>query len=125
LSGPGTISGSTTDYASDLNMPSACTGTRTPGRDRFYQIVVPAGKELVATVTPIGSWDVAIYLIRASEANNPNPSCLDGMDWWDTGEDEWGNYVNNTASDELIIISVDSYSLSQFGDFTLATILMP
>jgi hypothetical protein len=125
LSGPGTISGSTTDYASDLNMPSACTGTRTPGRDRFYQILVPAGKELFAGVTPIGSWDPAIYLIRASQASNPNPSCLDGADGGGTGNNEWVNFLNDTASDELFIIGVDSYSLSHLGNFTLETILMP
>jgi hypothetical protein len=125
LSGPGTISGSTTDYANDLNMPSLCTQTRTPGGDRFYQILVPAGKELFANVAPLGSWDAAIYLIRASETTNPNPSCLDGANWRTTGQDEWVNYLNDTASDELIIIGVDSYSLSHFGNFTLETILMP
>jgi hypothetical protein len=125
LSGPGTISGSTTNYANDLNLPSLCTGTRTAGRDHFYQILVPAGKELVATVTPIGSWDVAIYLIRASEASNPNPTCLAGVDQADVGLPEGVNYLNNTASDELIIIGVDAYSLSHFGNFTLETILMP
>ena len=35
------------------------------------------------------------------------------------------NYLNNTASDELIIIGIDAWSLLESGNFTLETILMP
>ena len=62
---------------------------------------------------------------RASDAANPNPSCLARAEESDAGSPEWVNHLNNTGSDELAIIGMDAFPPSRFGSFTRETSLRP
>lgn len=121
LAGTGTNNSTTVGYMNNLSLPSSCTGFGTTGADRFFQILLSSGKTLTASVTPTSSWDPAIYLIRASEAANSTPTCLDGDDSGAAAASNLASYTNATGADEMIVIAVDTISSSGSGTFDLVT----
>jgi hypothetical protein len=121
LASTGTTSSTTVGYLNNLAPPSSCTGFATAGADRFFQILVPAGMRLTASVTPTSNWDPAIYFIRASQAGSDMPTCLAGDDSGAAATTNTAAYSNTTGTDEMIVIAIDALSTSATGTFDLVT----
>jgi hypothetical protein len=116
---PGTLDGQTTEeYQGDYNLPESCTGYPTPGRDRVYSVLIPAGKQLGVTVTPVGApaWDVALYLLAGpATACATATTCLAGRDRFSEGAAETLTYTNRTGSDLSVFLVVDGASSEDRG----------
>ncbi|MBL9039433.1 MAG: hypothetical protein JNG84_13020 [Archangium sp.] len=132
LSGPIVLSGqSTLGYANNVQTTTAaaCTGLSNSGRDRVYQVTIPANKTLSAMVTPTGaSWDPSIYVVSSpsSTCNTPptTTACLAGKDNGGQAASDTVTYKNtSTVNTKTVFVVVDSWqnggSLNE-GTFTLS-----
>jgi hypothetical protein len=122
---PGTtVTGTTVGYGHDYSTGNNCTGT--PGPDRVYQIDVPAGRTLTATVTPTGTpWDVSMSLMLGPASNCvfTGRNCLLGSNQGGPGSAETVTYRNATSEQQTIFVFIDSPTASGAGTFTLVASL--
>lgn len=120
--GPGTYSGSTTGLANDYQLSSSgCTSFGSPGPDAVYAVSLAAGETLDATVTPAGSFDVALYAV--TDCSMAESSCVDGSDSGFGGDPESISYTA-TAPTTLYLI-VDSWSSTVSGAYSLEIAITP
>lgn len=105
----------------DLTLDPSCLTASAKGRDRIYQIVVPAGLTLTATINPTSpGFDPAIYLIAALGCGAQPLACLDGADDGSPGAGETVSYLNTTGSSVTILVVVDSAAAATAGsDYTV------
>jgi hypothetical protein len=116
LPAQGTYYGTTLGYSNNVTAGTNCAGTAGP--DRFYSIVVPAGKRLSASVTTVlTSFDPSISL----QLNCSSPrSCLAGDDAGTATTLNQVSYDNLTGVPLSVLIVIDTYSSSSpGGDFQL------
>jgi hypothetical protein len=91
-------------------------GSTALGGDVFYQICVPDGYQLNTLLTPLSVWDPAIWFVTdCADAT----TCVAGADIGFSGDDETLSWVNTTGGTVCLYMIVDSWTLSQFGAFTL------
>lgn len=123
---PGTLTAQTTvGFASNYSGGGAmCTGFSNSGPDRVYSISVPAGQQLIATVTPT-AWDAAIYLISPLANCTATPMCLTGSDSGGTGVADMAMWRNTGSGVATVYIVIDGYIASQSGVFDLTTVVAP
>ncbi|MBK7860229.1 MAG: hypothetical protein IPJ65_16765 [Archangiaceae bacterium] len=101
-----------------------CTTYSSNGIDRVYQVSIPAGMTLTATVTPSGAGandDVSIYVLEGVAASCTPwiTSCLAGADVGADGEADEVTYMNAGAAAKTVFVVVDSYFLRQPSAFDL------
>jgi len=107
--------------------PADCRPTPTgrpltlAGRDVVYSVTVPAGRQLRATVTPVG-YDAALYLL-ATCAETTCVAASDGS--FVAGAAETVVARNTGASDVTWLLVVDSYADAAWGAFSLDVRLDP
>lgn len=122
--GTATLTGTTAGYANDY-MPDACaSGYLQDGPDHVYEVSVPAGALLGATVTPASGYDPGIYLVGAPAAMcDAMPiTCLAGSDEGLSGAPDTVRHVNETGADVTVFVVVDGTSTTG-GAFTLDVVV--
>ncbi|MBE2253875.1 MAG: hypothetical protein IAE78_30375 [Myxococcus sp.] len=119
---PGVLSGqSTTGYSNQLAPVTSCTGYGAGGPDRVYAITVPDLQRLTVSVTPTGSGDPAIYLVRGpGAACTSAPTCLDGDDSGAASATNTATWVNQTGGPAEVFVVIDS-AAGAVPSFTLTT----
>ena len=77
----GTLEGDTSGAVGNLDLPDGnrCTGFNASGGDVAYRIAVTAGRRYAFTATPIGGWDLSLYVLRDA-CDNPVAQCVAGSD---------------------------------------------
>jgi hypothetical protein len=91
-----------------------CTGFTEAGPDRAYSVNLRAGDQVNATVTPDGSYDVALYLV--SNCSDINGSCIAGVDRSTSGPETLGAVV---AQAGLYYLIVDGFDAGAGGTGTI------
>jgi hypothetical protein len=137
---PGTLMGSTVGAQADHAGCTANSGDLI-GPERVYQITVPAGQRLSATVTPVMAmagglqYDPGIYLVRGPANACPTMSRGDCLavadDPMSLAASETVTYTNTSNAAETIFIVIDSFwdmanpqdGVDAVGNFTLSTSL--
>ncbi len=110
----------TVGFANDLSGATSgvnnCTGSD-DGRDRVYQISVPAMNRLVARVVPVAGFDPSIYLVESPSANcTAAPRvCLTSNDAGGTGDPDEVRFVNDGGSARTVFIVIDNFSSTDTG----------
>ncbi|MBI4819246.1 MAG: hypothetical protein HY791_23445 [Deltaproteobacteria bacterium] len=113
----GTFLGSTTAYAADVGTTTrtgSCTNWEQAGADAIYQVSVPAGKTLRASLNT--SWDSSLYLVR--DCAQAATTCVAGQD---DGNPEELTYANAGASGEQLFLVVDAWRVgtNDSGNYSL------
>ncbi len=123
---PTTVSDGTTLVGEDASigfddLSSDCLSYST-GPNVYYQVTVPMGMVLSATVSPdtVGM-DPTIRLLDSCSAT----SCMAGVNDGYTGDPENLYYTNTTSADQTLIMAVGSYDTSTTGTFDLAVSIAP
>lgn len=84
-----------------------CWTKSTSGAEAVYSVLVPHGKALTATATPISTDDAVIDLIEGPASKcTDNATCLDGADSAGVGGAETATYTNSSATDKTVFIVV-------------------
>ncbi|HEY3356003.1 MAG TPA: hypothetical protein VGQ83_22310 [Polyangia bacterium] len=125
--GAGTVAGSTVGFRDDYGGADGtgnCYAGSDIGRDRVYELVIPAGQTLTATVSPEPTYDVAVYLLPAPPSTcAAATTCLAGADRFIAGGDEQITYRNDTGADLAVFVIVDGEVAGSAGAYTLTTAL--
>lgn len=91
-------------------------GSSALGGDVFYHICVPPGYQLNTLTTPLSVWDPAIWFVTdCADAN----TCVAGADIGFSGDTETLSWINSTSNPVCLYIIMDSWTMSQFGAFTI------
>jgi hypothetical protein len=107
------------NFFSPHGSPTAtCTGYNYYGRDVIYEIVMPDGSTLDATMDPAGA-DLGIYLLDVCDPDFAESNCLDGDDDGGGGAAESVSWTNNTGSEATVYLVVDGWNGEQTGPYTL------
>lgn len=110
-----TVDGSTLGASSDVTFNTRdCTGFHDQGKDVFYQVSVPAGGTLTATLQ--ADDDLALYLVDGCATR----CCWGGADQGDWGMDETLHYQNATGAPQVLFLGVDGWSAANAGQFSLS-----
>ncbi|MBL8921238.1 MAG: hypothetical protein JNJ54_20410 [Myxococcaceae bacterium] len=111
--GPGLLTGQDlTAYIDDyqwFGQPN-CTPFGTVGRDRVYQVTIPANQRLRATVIPSPGWDPSVQITDVCVAG-PNPMgqmCIAGVNAQPVGAPEVLVYLNASATPRTVSLVVDT-----------------
>ena len=110
----------TVGFANDLTGATSgvnnCTGSD-DGRDRVYQIAVPAMNRLVARVVPVAGFDPSIYLVESPSGNcTAAPRvCLASNDAGGTGDPDEVRFVNDSGAARTVFIVIDNFSSTDTG----------
>lgn len=107
-----TVTGDTTGYANNVEPATACTGYGNDGPDAIYQVTVPAGRIITASMTT--SWDGAVEIVQPCAMV---PTCLDGTDSATGAGTEIATFTTTAAGTYFIV--VDSYLPSVYGAYSL------
>lgn len=113
MAGGTTVTGNTTGYADDVNLPNTCTIYSTDGPDAIYAVTVNAGAVITATVTPT-AWDVSLELIKPCALTGP---CLVGRDDGFGGGAETITYTATQQGTYYVV--VDGFNPGIAGPFSL------
>ncbi|MBW2700581.1 MAG: PPC domain-containing protein [Deltaproteobacteria bacterium] len=102
---------------------SSCTGYATVGTDVVYEVLIPAGSELFASMTPSGD-DLALYVTSdCSVQPMPDETCLGGDDSGFTNGTEEVTVAADTM-DRTVYVVVDDYSSNpSTGTYELTIVL--
>lgn len=115
------------DYFGAQEGVGRCTGSDR-GLDRVYSILVPAGRRLIAVVTPEPApdagvaYDPSVYLVSspASNCDRRPRTCLGSDDFGTDSATNTAFHTNTGAVDERVFVVVDSYDSGDLGGrFTL------
>jgi hypothetical protein len=108
VSGTETIASA--EFRNDVNAGSVgdCTGFGTPGEDLFFTIDLATGDRLRARVTPVGNFDVAVYVLDACPAGDFADVCEVGEDQGGRGDIDEVVFTNSGAPGTFYIV-VDSF----------------
>lgn len=106
----GTETIASAEFRDDVNAADVgdCTGFRTPGEDLFFTIDLATGDTLTATVTPVGDFDVAVYVLDACPAGDFADVCEVGDDQGGRGEVDEVVFTNSGAPGTFYVV-VDSF----------------
>jgi hypothetical protein len=128
---PGTVTGTTVGYNNDISpgyLDTACSSSVVTGLydgpDRVYSIVVPAGKKLTASVTPINptpTANPALYIIQDPSFCAKRPTSCVGSDNAANGGTETVSYTAGGTTDATFFIVVDDGSAYESYRFSLTT----
>jgi hypothetical protein len=126
---PAHINGDNTDYTSYFNPHGDPMTTCTPpynyyGRDVIYEIVVPDGSTLDATMDPTSA-DLGVYILDVCDPDFAESNCLDGDDDGGGGAAESVSWTNDTGSEATVYLVVDGWNGEQIGSYTLDIDLTP
>jgi hypothetical protein len=108
-----TVTGNTTGYADDVNLPNTCTIYSTDGPDAIYAVTVNAGAVITAVATPT-AWDVSLELIQPCALTGP---CLVGRDDGFGGDPETITYTATQQGTYFVV--VDGYNPGVAGPYSL------
>ena len=116
----GTFEGTTAGFGADVGITSntgSCTRYSQTGADAIYQVEIPAGAQLTASVST--TWDAALYL--ASTCATADATCVAGDD---SGNPESLTYRNTSGSAQTYFLVVDSWrpsntTVTREGSYTL------
>ncbi len=106
--GGGTFRGTTAGFGANLGTSdgrTSCTGYSQDGADAVYEVEVPAGATLSASLT--ATWDAALYLV--SNCAQSATTCLVGDD---SGNPEVVTWQNPGANPATVFLVVDSWRVS-------------
>ncbi len=97
--------------ATDVNSAAQCVGWPAPGKDLVYQLEIPEDNLLVVELW--SDFDGQLYL--ATDCDDPNASCLVGVDLvWAPGYERLA-YANETGAAQTVWLFVDSWPLLEDG----------
>lgn len=120
---PGTLMGSTVGANNDYGDGALCAGTA--GLDVVYQILVPAGQTLTATVTPVGAtYNPSISLVNGEECGADPRICEAGQDTGGAMEPDTASWLNMLGPNTIYIVIDSAAAADTGGMFTLTTALM-
>lgn len=127
----GTYTGLTTvGFAANLNPPSTCAGFAQTGPDRVFQVRVPSGNRIRASVTPtLTGYDPGIYLVpapasncdftAASDGGAATGVCLVGDDSGLAAATNTVSYENSGGAEQTLFVVIDSNAPTGTGTFDL------
>jgi cysteine-rich repeat protein len=116
VSASGTFTGNYDNCANDYEPQGPdCAGYVEAGPDVVYAVTLGAGQELIATLTPGASQDVALYAV--TDCADVTNSCVAGADSGSSGDPESFKYVATTA--ETLYLMVDAHSTTVSGAYSL------
>lgn len=116
----GTNAGAIDDYHAE---GLACAGSYFPGPDVVYQLALPAGQRLHASVRAEGR-DVGLMLVTAEAcAIGIGGDCLAADDSGDVGAADAFTFVSTSA--QTVFLIVDEFFAGPGGPFTLTLALLP
>lgn len=122
---PVEVTGSTRRALAD-HAPADCRAGGAPlelgGPDVVYAVQVPAGRTLVATLTPSADFDAALYVVDGCDAQ----ACVVAADAsYQSGGVETVRATNAAGAPVLWHVVVDSWQAQASGEFTLRLELEP
>jgi hypothetical protein len=115
-------SGYGNDYSGASNGVNNCTSSD-PGLDRVYQVTLPPGMRLTASIVPEGGgdFDPSITLVAgpAERCDLVPRVCLASDDFGASTERNFVQRINGTTGDETLFIIIDTYLPGGEGQFAL------
>lgn len=100
------------DYA--LSLPQSCTGYSHGGKDVVWKVLLPAQRQLTATMTTVGNWDDTLFVIE--DCGDAEGSCVAG----DRGFPDGATVAlqNGTGATKTVWLVASGYA-NAAGEFTL------